>query len=476
MSVIFDISEKGKNQYIPAQALCSDTDPIPGKFLNEGINLPDVNEVEIVRHYTRLSQMNYGVDSGMYPLGSCTMKYNPKINEKLSSIENFSAMHPLAGDNFSQGSLQIMHELSNMLSVITGMPGISLWPSAGAHGELTAVMIMKKYFEDKGENRKTILIPDSAHGTNPASVALCGYNVVTVPSTAEGDVDISKLKELISPDIAGMMLTSPNTLGLFDRNILQISEILKQNGSLFYGDGANFNAVIGTAKMSDMGFDLIHLNLHKTFSTPHGGGGPGSGPIGAAEYLIKYLPVPIIEFKDSKYSLKSDYPNTIGRIHSFYGNFLVYLKAYIYISALGAEGIREISRKSVLNANYLMAKLGREFNVPIKRSCMHEFIINDKGLPNNVTTNEIAKRLLDYGFHAPTVYFPLIIDGAMMIEPTETESKESIDSFYNAMVKIKKEIFETPDIVKNAPQNTPVRRVDAVTAARKPVLKWQKQN
>jgi glycine dehydrogenase subunit 2 len=476
MSVIFDISEKGKNQYIPAKALCSDTDPIPDKFLNDGIDLPDVNEVEIVRHYTKLSQMNYGVDSGMYPLGSCTMKYNPKINEKLASNENFSSIHPLSGESFSQGSLQVMHELSNMLSAITGMRGISLWPAAGAHGELTAVMVMKKYFESKGENRKTVLIPDSAHGTNPASVALCGYNVVSVPSTAEGDVDISKLKELITPDTAGMMLTSPNTLGLFDRNILQISDILKKNGSLFYGDGANFNAVIGTAKMSDMGFDLIHLNLHKTFSTPHGGGGPGSGPIGVTEDLIKYLPVPRIKSENGKYSLNSDFPDTIGRVHSFYGNFLVYLKAYVYILALGASGIRDISRISVLNANYLLAKLGKEFNVPIKRSCMHEFIINDKGLPNHVTTNDIAKRLLDYGFHAPTVYFPLIIDGAMMIEPTETESRNSLDSFAETMIKIKKEIYENPDLVKNAPQNTPVRKVDAVTAARKPVLKWQKTN
>lgn len=471
MPTIFDISAAGKNKVTltEAEELYNN---IPDKYLNEGISILDVSEPEVVRHYTKLSQMNFGVDTGMYPLGSCTMKYNPKINERVASLEGFTDIHPLAGSSLCQGSLKIMFELSGFLCEITGMSAFSLMPAAGSHGELSGVMMIKKYFEQKGEQRSKIIIPDSAHGTNPASVAMCGFDVIEVKSNKQGDVDIDELKGLLDNSIAAMMLTSPNTLGLFDRNISRIAQMLHDNGSLFYGDGANLNAVIGTAKMRDMGFDIIHVNLHKTFSTPHGGGGPGSGPVGVADFLTSYLPVPVIEFKDNEYILSYDRPDSIGQVHSFYGNFLVCLKAYAYIKMLGFQGIKEISQASVLNANYLKAKLSKIYNLPIDRTCMHEFVLNDENISNGVTTNDIAKRLLDYGFHAPTVYFPLIIHGAMMIEPTETESLETLNKFIEVMSIIKKEAENEPDIVKNAPHTTPVRKVDAVTAARKPVLKW----
>jgi len=474
MAVIFQKSSPGKNRLSIPDPKEISSDKIPEKFLNKGLDLPDVSEIEAVRHYTKLSRMNFGVDTGMYPLGSCTMKYNPKINEKLSSLKGFTDLHPLSGDEDSQGIMQVLFELSDLLSGITGMDRFSFAPAAGSHGELAGVMIIKKYFEDIGEKRKTIIIPDAAHGTNPASVAMCGFEVKEVPSTSHGDVDIDKLKEIINEDTAAMMLTSPNTLGLFDPEIIQISEILHKNGSLFYCDGANLNAVIGRAKITAMGFDLMHINLHKTFSTPHGGGGPGSGPIGVTKKLIPYLPVPFIENKNGRYFLDYNYPKSIGRLHSFYGNVLIALRAYIYIKILGAKGIREVSDTAVLNANYLCTKLKKYYNLPYDRLCMHEFVLNDQDMPNHITTNNIAKRLLDLGFHAPTVYFPLIVDGAMMIEPTETETRESLDSFIDAMIRIRKEAEESPDILKKAPQNTPVKKVDAVLAARKPVLKWQK--
>ena len=474
MSTIFDKNEKGKNKFRIDDYNYKSSDKIPDEYLNDELDLTDVNETEVVRHYTKLSTMNFGVDTGMYPLGSCTMKYNPKINERLSTLKGFVNHHPLIDEELSQGSLKILYELSNYLTKVTGIDNFSLAPAAGAHGELTAVMIMKKYFEDINEDRKVIIIPDSAHGTNPASVAMCGFEVVMAPSDAEGDVDLEKLSEILDKNVAGMMLTSPNTLGLFDKNILKVSKMLHDNGSLFYADGANLNALMGIAKMKDMGFDMMHINLHKTFSTPHGGGGPGAGPIGVVEKLAKYLPIPVVVKDGDKYKLNYDMPKSIGRVHSFYGNFLIAVRAYIYIRMLGAEGLKEVSETAVLNANYLLSKLRKEYNLPIDRTCMHEFVLNDEGFPNHVTTNEISKRILDYGFYAPTVYFPLNISGAIMIEPTETESLESLNNFVDTMIKIKKEATEDPEMLKNAPHTTPVKKVDVVTAAKMPVLKWER--
>ncbi len=380
----------------------------------------------------------------------------------------------MSNEKESQGALRIMYELEEMLSTLTGMSRFSLQPAAGAQGELAAVIIMKKYFQDTEEDRDVILIPDSAHGTNPASVAMCGYSVKTVPSGEDGDVDLEALKSMLTPSVAGMMLTSPNTLGLFDRSILEIARLLHENGSLFYGDGANFNAVVGRARLSDMGFDLVHLNLHKTFSTPHGGGGPGSGPVGVTEKLSPFLPGPGVIRNGDVFSLQPGTDRSIGRLHSYHGNFLVLLKAWGYLTMLGSS-IREVSETAVLNANYLLRHLREVYNLPVDRRCMHEFVLNDKGLPEGVTTNDIAKRLLDYGFHAPTVYFPLIINGAMMIEPTESEGLESLKLFIRAMEAIRVEADKDPEMVRSAPHTTPVSRVDAVTAARKPILRWDEK-
>ena len=473
MKTIFESGKKGKTGFaVPGWDL-PDSDPIPAAYCNTGVDLIDVSEVDVVRHYTNLSRTNFGVDSGMYPLGSCTMKYNPKVNEKYATLGGFSDLHPLVDGSSCQGALEVLYDLASYLSAITGMKRFSMMPAAGAHGELTSVMIIQKYFQDIKEDRRIILTPDSAHGTNPASVAICGFEVKEVPSTEDGDVDIEALRNMVDGNVAAMMLTSPNTLGLFDRNVHLIADILHENGSLFYCDGANLNAVMGKAMVADMGFDVMHINLHKTFSTPHGGGGPGAGPIGVVERLEKFLPVPVVEKRsDGSYYLDSERPDSIGRVHSFYGNFLVCLKAYIYIRMLGAEGIRGASENAVLNANYLLARLKEVYSLPINRLCMHEFVLSDDGVPNGVTTNDIAKRILDYGFHAPTVYFPLLVHGAIMIEPTETESRDTLDRFVEAMKAIRLEAQSDPDMVKRAPHTTAVKRVDAVSAARKPVLKW----
>jgi glycine dehydrogenase subunit 2 len=471
MQTIFSFHKKGKNKYsIPA---CDpiQVDEIPQSMLRDDLTLVDVSEVDVVRHYRKLSSLNFGVDNGMYPLGSCTMKYNPKINDVVAMLPQFAMQHPATIEETGQGALHMMYQLQQILCQVTGMHYFSLSPAAGAHGELTSVMIIKKYFETKGEKRTILLIPDSAHGTNPASVAMCGFEVKEIPSDSDGDVDLTKLEDALNEHVAAMMLTSPNTLGLFDRNILKIAEMLHSKGALFYCDGANLNAVVGKVRPVDMGFDIMHVNLHKTFSTPHGGGGPGAGPIGVVEKLAPFLPVPIIE-KADRYYLQYNRPLSIGRIHSFFGNFMVMLRAYTYIMMLGSDGLRSVAEHAVCNANYLRTKLRNHFQVPYNRICMHEFVINDEGLPNGITTNEVAKRLLDYGFHAPTVYFPLIVHGAMMIEPTETEHRDTLDAFADAMLTIKKEAVKDPALLKKAPVTTPVRKVDAVLAARKPVLKW----
>ncbi|MCX7679846.1 MAG: aminomethyl-transferring glycine dehydrogenase subunit GcvPB [Spirochaetes bacterium] len=474
MPTIFDLPSSDRAAFPVPEYNVADHEPLPDELLSFDDVLPNISEREVVRHYTALSQKNYSVDTHMYPLGSCTMKYNPKLNERIASFGGFTQLHPLTRADHAQGALEILWELSSMLSEITGMKEFSLAPAAGAHGELAGVMIIKKFFEEKGEKRRIILIPDSAHGTNPASVAMCGFEVRQVPSTREGDVDIRTLERLINDNVAAMMLTNPNTLGLFEQKVIEIASLLHSKGALFYADGANLNALMGKVKVRDMGFDLMHLNLHKTFSTPHGGGGPGAGPIGVSEELTKYLPVPVVIRDGDKFFLDYERKSSIGRIHSFYGNFLICVRAYAYLKRLGASGIKTTAETAVLNANYLRARLKGAFYFPVDRPCMHEFVITDKGLPHGITTNDIAKRILDYNFHAPTVYFPIHVSGAIMIEPTETESKQSLDAFADALLSIRKECEENPELVRNAPFTTPVKRVDAVQAARKPVLTWRK--
>ncbi|MDP6547948.1 MAG: aminomethyl-transferring glycine dehydrogenase subunit GcvPB [Candidatus Woesearchaeota archaeon] len=469
MITIFEKSKGGVSAIEILKLDVPDTGRIPKELERDFLELPEVSEIEVIRHYIQLSRRNFGVDLGFYPLGSCTMKYSPKINEEIANFEGFSGLHPYVPLSFSQGSLKLMYGLSSFLKEISGMDAVSLQPAAGAHGELTGIMIMKVYFEKKQEKRTKIMIPDSAHGTNPATVTMCGFTCMQVKSSSKGSLDIDDLKAKIDSDTVGLMLTNPNTLGIFDENILEIIKIVHDNGSLVYCDGANLNANMGIVRVGDLGFDMIHFNLHKTFSTPHGCGGPGSGPLGVKEYLAEFLPNPtIIEEKNGgRESYKLDYSkNSIGKVKAFYGNFTVLVKAYAYIMGLGAEGIKNAAENAVLNANYMMSKLKKHYNLPYDRICQHEFVIDDSRMENNVTTNDIAKRLLDYGFHAPTVYFPLIVKGAMMIEPTETESKETLDRFCDVMIKIKEESKTDQDKVKNAPWKMPVKRVDAVKAAR----------
>ena len=447
-------------------------DFIPKEMLREGkIGLPQLSELDVMRHYKELSDRNFCVEKGFYPLGSCTMKYNPKVNELLASLEGFTNLHPLQSDEDSQGALELMYKLQEALKKITGMDAMTLQPAAGAHGELTGMMIIKKYFEVKGEtNRKKVIVPDSAHGTNPASAKMCGFDIVEVKSNSRGQVDIEALKGLLDKDVAAIMMTNPNTLGIFEENVLEISELMHENGSLLYYDGANFNAVMGWTNPALMGFDVVHLNLHKTFSTPHGGGGPGAGPVGVVENLKDYLPSPIIEFKDGKYIRNYDIKHSIGKVRSFYGNFGVLVRAYAYILMMG-NNLKLASADAVLNANYLKEKLKGTYDLPYDEPCMHEFVLSgEKQHHQGVSTLGIAKRLMDYNCHPPTVYFPLIVHEALMIEPTESESKEVLDNFVDIMLKIAKEIEENPEEVLKSPQNTPIKRVDETLAARKPDL------
>ncbi|NHJ21110.1 MAG: glycine dehydrogenase subunit 2 [Candidatus Lokiarchaeota archaeon] len=443
---------------------------IPRNLLRDDIPIPDVSEVEIVRHYIKLSRMNYGVDSGIYPLGSCTMKYNPKINEYVARLAEFSQIHPLQEEN--EGTLQLINAISVLLAEITGMDGFTLQPAAGAHGELVGLLIIKKYFEMKGVKKNKIIVPDSAHGTNPASAKMAGFSIIELQSNQNGEVPLDHLEFAMQQgDVAGIMLTNPNTLGVFDREILKITKIVHKHGGLCYYDGANLNPMLGICRPRDMGFDIVHLNLHKTFSTPHGGGGPGSGPVGVIKELIPFLPTPCIITTDEGLVCTQDRDHSIGRIKAFWGNFGIIVRAYVYILSLGAEGLKRVGQIAVLNANYLRIQLQKKYYLPYDRICKHEFVLTDKNLPNEVTTEDIAKRILDYGYYAPTIYFPLIVNGAMMVEPTETESKKSLDNFIEAMYKIYDEAFNEPDRLKSAPLNTPVGRLDAVNAARNPILK-----
>ena len=479
--LIFEISKPGRRgaslpkSDVPEVAI---EKLIPTEFLREEApGLPEVSELDAVRHFTGLSNLNYGVDTGLYPLGSCTMKYNPKVNEDMARLPGFSAIHPYQPAELAQGALELLAKIEEYLAELAGMARISLQPAAGAHGEYSGLIIFKNYYRHKGENRTKIIVPDSAHGTNPATANVCGYDVVQVPSDSRGGVDVEALRKAMSEDVAGLMLTNPNTLGLFDENIAEIAEIIHSKGGLLYYDGANANAIMGISRPGDMGFDVVHFNLHKTFATPHGGGGPGSGPIGVKEFLVPFLPLPVIEQKKGQYYLDYDRPLSMGKIHSFYGNFGVIVKAYTYLRALGAEGLRAVSEHAVLNANYLRVSLKEHFNLPYDRICMHEFVINSKQQKEKgVHTLDIAKRLLDYGYHPPTIYFPLIVEEAMMFEPTETESKEVLDELIDIMKKIATEVEENPELVKNAPHDTVVGRLDETLAARKPKLRWKPED
>jgi len=443
---------------------------LPEKLLRADLTIPNVPEIEIVRHFIQLSNKNYGVDTGMYPLGSCTMKYNPKINELIVRLPNFSNIHPLQDEN--QGALEVLVEISKLLREITGMDGFTLQPAAGAHGELTGLLLIKKYFEKNNTIKTKIIIPDSAHGTNPASAKMAGFSIIELESNKDGEIPLDQLEFAMKQgDVAGIMLTNPNTLGVFDRNITEITKIVHKYGGLCYYDGANFNPMLGICRPRDMGFDIVHLNLHKTFSTPHGGGGPGSGPIGVINKLIPFLPEPCLFTSKEGISCKEHNPDSIGRIKAFWGNFGVILRAYAYILALGKVGLHNVGKISVLNANYLRLKLKEKYHLPYDRICQHEFVLSDRGMPNEITTEDIAKRILDYGFYAPTIYFPLIVSGALMIEPTETESKSNLDKFIEVMFKIYEEAQNSPELLKTAPHNTSVGRLDAVNAARKPILK-----
>ena len=437
--------------------------------------LPNVTELEIMRHFAHLASMNFGVDSGMYPLGSCTMKYNPRINEDACRLRGFAGLHPYQPEETVQGALELMVGLSDALAEITGLPGVSLQPAAGAHGELAALMVFRAALTARGDARKKVVIPDTAHGTNPASVTMCGWETVTIPSNERGEVDVDALKAVLDTDVAAFMLTNPNTVGLFDENILAITEAVHAVGAFAYCDGANLNAILGKTRPGDMGFDAMHINLHKTFSTPHGGGGPGSGPICVTEELAPFLPGPIaVEFEDGGFGL--GWPEqTIGRVRAGYGNFGVLVRAYAYVRALGSRGLTEVAEQAVLSANYLKSKLEGTFEVPYGRTCMHEFVMSGARQKREygVRTLDMAKRLLDYGFHPPTVYFPMLVEEGMMIEPTETEPLDALDAFVSVMLTIAVEAETDPDLVKSAPYTTPVRRLDEAGAARNPDLRYR---
>lgn len=469
MQLIFEKTKKGRcAAALPELDVPARENIIPDHMLRSDIDLPEVSEVDVVRHYTALSRLNFGVDNGFYPLGSCTMKYNPKVCEDVAGLEGFAAAHPLQPRN--QGCLQVMFELDVMLSEICGMSRFTLQPSAGAHGELTGLMMVKAYFEDMGERRSKVIIPDSSHGTNPASVAMCGFQVVQIGSNSDGRVDTAALRDAVDDDTAALMITNPNTLGIFEREIVEICGIVHDKGGFVYMDGANMNACVGVVRPGDLGIDLLHLNLHKTFATPHGSGGPGAGPVGVNAKLTPYLPDPVIEMEDGRYVL-GRCEKSIGKVRAFYGSFGVILRAYTYLVAVGADGLRKIAESAVLNANYLKERLKHHYTLPYDTVCQHEFVLSDDGLPNGITTMDIAKRLIDCGFYAPTIYFPLIVNGAMMIEPTETEPLEMLDSFVDTMVKIRQEAETDPERLKNAPERCVVARLDAVQAARKPCLR-----
>ena len=465
--------EKGRKGRSGFSAPRSDVQsyPVDESLLGDGPGFPDLSEVEVIRHYIRLSQWNFSVDSGMYPLGSCTMKYNPKTNERQVSQPGFAGAHPLLPPDLSQGVLELMHNLEQYLVEITGMDAASLQPAAGAHGELAGMLLFYAYHKSKGSPRSKIIVPDTAHGTNPASAALCGFKPVSIKSNPRGILASEDVAEIMDQETAGIMITNPNTLGLFEENIKEIADIVHAKDGLIYCDGANMNAIMGIVHMGSIGVDVLHLNLHKTFSSPHGGGGPGSGPVCVQKHLEPFLPVPRVIKKKDQFLLSVDYPESIGKLHAFYGNVGVLIRAYSYILSMGAENLKKASQLAVLNAAYIKDKLKDTFHLAYDRPCMHECVFSDKHQQDHkVTTLDIVKRLMDYGFHPPTIYFPLVVPGAIMIEPTETESKEDIDLFIDTMKAIAREAEENPDLLRQAPKSPRRRRLDETAAARKPCL------
>ncbi|MBE0501191.1 MAG: aminomethyl-transferring glycine dehydrogenase subunit GcvPB [Desulfuromonadales bacterium] len=470
--LIFEHSDSGRCGYslpkldVPAVSL-------PEQMIRtEVAGFPEVSEIDVVRHYTRLSTWNYGVDSGFYPLGSCTMKYNPKVNEAAARIAGLADCHPYTPGHLSQGALELMFHLQTALAEISGFAAVTLQPAAGAHGELAGMLMVRAWHEAKGSRRSKVLIPDTAHGTNPATAALCGYDVVPIESGGSGVLTAETVAQFMNDDVAALMVTNPNTLGLFESDIKKICEIVHAGGGLVYCDGANLNALMGIARPGDMGIDVMHFNLHKTFSTPHGGGGPGSGPVGVAKKLIPYLPKPVVVQNKTEYKLDFDRPESIGRLRSFYGNFGIMVRAWAYILSMGSDGLKFASQMAVLNANYIRARLAAVYHLPHQHRSLHEVVFSDANLPNDCHTLDLAKRLIDYGYHPPTIYFPLVVKGAIMIEPTETESKEILDEFCDAMLAIAKEAAENPDLLHAAPTLTRVGRLDETAAARQPCLSW----
>ena len=479
--LIFEVSRPGRVAYSLPKSDVESVD-LEAKFpkhliRDEAAELPEVAELDLVRHYTALSNKNHGIDNGFYPLGSCTMKYNPKVNEVIARIPGFSRIHPYQPAETVQGALELLYNLQEELAFITGMDAVTVQPAAGAQGEWTGLMMVKAYHEQKGEDRKEVLVPDSAHGTNPASASVAGYTAVTIPSNADGLVDLEELKKHVNSNTAALMLTNPNTLGLFEKEIAEIAKVVHEAGGLLYYDGANTNAIMGKCTPGAMGFDIVHLNLHKTFTGPHGGGGPGAGPVGVKEFLLPYLPVPRVEKDGDQFVLNSDYPLSIGRVKAYHGNFGILVRAYAYIRTMGPIGLREVSEGAVLHANYMRKKLEPYFESPYPQICKHEFVLSGSRQKKlGVRTLDMAKRLLDFGYHPPTVYFPINVEECMMIEPTETESKETMDAFIDVMIKIAKEVEENPDVVLEAPHTTIIGRLDEVQAARNPVLRYIKED
>ncbi|MDR4888897.1 aminomethyl-transferring glycine dehydrogenase subunit GcvPB [Fredinandcohnia sp. QZ13] len=479
--LIFELSKPGRIGYSLPELDVPEVnidEVIPSDYLRvEEPELPEVSELDIMRHYTALSKRNHGVDSGFYPLGSCTMKYNPKINENVARYNGFAHIHPLQDESTVQGAMELMYDLQEHLKEITGMDEVTLQPAAGAHGEWTGLMMIRAYHEANNDTARTkVIVPDSAHGTNPASATVAGFETITVKSGEDGLVDLEDLRRVVGPDTAALMLTNPNTLGLFEENILEMTEIIHSAGGKVYYDGANLNAVLSKARPGDMGFDVVHLNLHKTFTGPHGGGGPGSGPVGVKEDLIPYLPKPVLVKTEEGFHFDYNRPQSIGRVKPFYGNFGINVRAYTYIRSMGPDGLKAVTENAVINANYMMRRLAPYFDLPYDKHCKHEFVLSGRRQKKlGVRTLDIAKRLLDFGYHPPTIYFPLNVEECMMIEPTETESKETLDAFIEAMIQIAKEAEENPEIVQEAPHTTVVSRLDETLAARKPVLRYQKQ-